>query len=65
MASCESGHSIYAVNGQYVGVFQMGYSERQDYGWYVVGDPPAVQVRSAHNYFVASGSDWSPWSCQP
>jgi hypothetical protein len=65
VASCESGHSIWAVNGQYVGVFQMGSHERATYGWYVAGAPAYVQVRSAYRYFVASGSDWSPWQCKP
>lgn len=65
VASCESGHSIWAVNGQYVGVFQMGYTERKTYGWYEAGAAPYTQVKSAWNYFVASGRDWSPWDCQP
>ena len=64
VAECESGLSIWAKNGQYAGLFQMGSSERSLYsrayywGWW-------EQIRSAHRYFVASGRDWSPWSCRP
>lgn len=65
VAWCESKFSPWAVNGQYVGIFQMGYSERQTYGWYVRGGNVWTQVRSAYNYFVASGRDWSPWECKP
>lgn len=55
----------FAVNGRFVGVLQMGDSERRAYGWYTVGAPAKVQIASGHAYFVASGSDWSPWECQP
>lgn len=65
VAWCESKFSVNATNGQYVGIFQMGYVERRTYGWYTVGARAEVQVRSAHNYFVASGRDWSPWECKP
>lgn len=68
VAECEStvGEAgRWAVNGQYVGIFQMGEWERENYGWYTVGAPALVQVRSAYRYFVASGSDWSPWACKP
>lgn len=68
VAECESTvgpAGLYAVNGQYVGVFQMGEWERSTYGWYTVGAPAYVQVRSAWNYFRASGRDWSPWACKP
>lgn len=62
VASCESGFSIYAVNGQYVGIFQMGSNERATYG---DGHDARSQAQAAYAYFTASGSDWSPWSCQP
>lgn len=62
VASCESGHSIWAANGQYLGLFQMGESERSIYGH---GGDVWSQARAAHRYFVASGSDWSPWQCKP
>ena len=64
VAWCESRFSIWARNGQYAGLFQMGASERAHYvrarywGWW-------EQIRSAHRYFIASGRDWSPWSCKP
>jgi hypothetical protein len=61
---CESKHDITAGVGkhQYLGIFQMGDSERQLYGhdWTALG-----QARAAWRYFDASGRDWSPWSCKP
>lgn len=64
VARCESGHSysIHAQNGQYRGMFQMGSSERRIYGH---GNTALAQAKAAHRYFVASGRDWSPWSCKP
>ena len=62
VASCESGRGIHAVNGQYLGMFQMGSSERARYGH---GSTPLAQARAAYAYFVDSGRDWSPWSCKP
>lgn len=64
VASCESGHSysVWAHNGQYLGMFQMGSGERARYGH---GDTPLAQAIAAYRYFVASGRDWSPWSCKP
>lgn len=62
VASCESGRGIWAQNGQYLGMFQMGSSERAIYGH---GNTPLAQAQAAHRYFVASGRDWSPWSCKP
>jgi hypothetical protein len=62
VAWCESRHYIWAVNGQYRGLFQMGSWERTRYGH----APGAwAQARAARRYFVASGRDWSPWSCKP
>lgn len=62
VAFCESGYNVWARNGQYLGLFQMGYTERKVYGhsWDAWG-----QARAAYRYFVASGRDWSPWSCRP
>jgi hypothetical protein len=62
VARCESGLQTTATNGQYLGLFQMGSSERQLYGH---GPTVHAQVTAAHRYFVASGRDWSPWSCKP
>ena len=62
VAGCESGLSIYAHNGQYHGLFQMGEHERAVYG--DAGDAMG-QARAAYRYFVASGRDWSPWACKP
>ena len=69
VANCEGGRdrvtglpSVRAHNGQYQGMFQMGSSERRTYGH----GPRAIdQARAAYRYFVASGRDWSPWSCKP
>lgn len=64
VARCETGgtFSVYASNGQYLGLFQMGSWERATYGH---GWTPIEQARAAWRYFVASGRDWSPWQCRP
>lgn len=55
----ESRYSIYAANGQYLGIFQMGEHERATYA--TIGYSTAYeQIVAAHNYFMVSG--WSPWS---
>jgi hypothetical protein len=59
---CESKHSTAAQNGQYLGLFQMGSSERRLFGH---GATARQQAIAAHRYFVVSGRDWSPWSCKP
>ena len=59
---CESRHTTTARNGQYLGLFQMGRSERVLYGH---GSTARKQALAAHRYFVVSGRDWSPWSCKP
>lgn len=64
VSRCETGgtFSVYATNGQYLGLFQMGQYARSVYGhsWTALG-----QSRSAYAYFRDSGSDWSPWRCRP
>jgi hypothetical protein len=62
VARCESGYRTTAQNGQYLGLFQMGSSERQLFGH---GETALAQARAAYRYFVRSGRDWSPWSCKP
>lgn len=62
VAWCESRYSIWAENGQYLGLFQMGSSERELFGH---GNTAIEQARAAHRYFVNSGRDWSPWQCRP
>lgn len=59
---CESRWHTSARNGQYLGLFQMGSSERRRYGH---GPDAFSQARAAWRYFTASGRDWSPWTCQP
>ncbi len=62
VARCESGYSVNAQNGQYLGLFQMGTSERQIFGH---GETALEQAQAAYRYFLDSGRDWSPWSCKP
>ena len=62
VSRCESGLTTTAQNGQYLGLFQMGSSERRLFGH---GDSALEQAKAAHRYFVRSGRDWSPWSCKP
>jgi hypothetical protein len=62
VARCESGYATTAQNGQYLGLFQMGSSERRLFGH---GDTALAQAQAAYRYFVRSGRDWSPWSCKP
>ncbi len=65
VARCESGLSVWARNGQYENIFQMGYNERRTYGWHTVGSPAIVAARAAYRYFVASGHSWRAWECKP
>jgi hypothetical protein len=62
VARCESGYSVNAQNGQYLGLFQMGSNERRLFGH---GADALRQAKAAYRYFVRSGRDWSPWSCKP
>jgi hypothetical protein len=64
VARCETGgtFSVWANNGQYLGLFQMGSYARSTYGH---SHHPWGQARAAHRYYVASGRDWSPWECKP
>ena len=61
VAWCESRLSPAARNGQYLGLFQMGSSERQLFGH---GQSAYEQAVAANRYFVYSGRDWSPWGCR-
>jgi len=62
VAGCETGHTydIWASNGQYKGLWQMGSSERRRFGH---GWNAWEQAKAAHKYWIVSGKDWSPWSC--
>lgn len=62
VAWCESRYDVWAGNGQYLGLFQMGDYARSTYGH---GDTALEQARAAYRYFAASGYDWSPWACRP
>ena len=61
IARCESHLRTSAQNGQYLGLFQMGASERRLFGH---GPTAHAQAIAARRYFVRSGRDWSPWSCR-
>jgi len=65
VAWCESRYSVWATNGQYVNVFQMGLSERRRYGWHDAGSPAWMAATAAYRMFVASGYSWRSWTCQP
>jgi hypothetical protein len=64
VAYCESGPNLwhFARNGQYLGMFQFGSFARTRFGF---SWSPWKQSRAAYRYFIDSGRDWSPWSCQP
>ena len=62
VASCESGLSTWARNGQYLGLFQMGSTARAMFGH---GPDVWSQARAAYRYFVYAGHSWSPWACRP
>jgi hypothetical protein len=62
VAWCESRLNTTAENGQYLGLFQMGYTARRLFGH---GPTALAQSVAAHRYFVYTGRDWSPWSCKP
>lgn len=62
VAYCESRLSVFARNGQYLGLFQMGDYARSRYGH---GWDAWTQSRAAYRYFVDAGKDWSPWQCRP
>jgi hypothetical protein len=58
VAWCESRFSIYARNGQYLGLFQEGEYARATYGF---GWTAIAQARSAYAYYLDAG--WGPWEC--
>ncbi len=58
VAACESGFSVNAQNGQYLGIFQMGDYARGRYGH---GYDAWTQSRAAYAYYRDSG--WAPWAC--
>ena len=66
VAHCETGGTFdtHAANGQYLGLFQMGSTERATYGH---GPSALEQAQAAYRYFKVSGRDWSPWDprCKP
>lgn len=71
VVACETGrtYSVWAKNGQYENIFQMGTRERQMYGWHTVGSSAWSAARAARNYYNYArrvyGYGWHPWSCRP
>lgn len=61
VAGCETGqtYNIWARNGQYQGLFQMGNFARERYGH---GWNPWIQAKAAHRYYV-DANGWEPWAC--
>lgn len=68
VAWCETGGtmSVWANNGQYLGLWQMGSYARARYGH---GWNAWAQARAAHRYWDAGkrgrGGSWGPWECKP
>lgn len=62
VAWCESRFDVWARNGQYRGLFQMGAVERATFG---DGIGAWAQSRAALRYFREAGYSWRPWTCQP
>jgi hypothetical protein len=62
VARCETGgtFSVYAQNGQYLGLFQMGSWARSRYGH---GYDALTQARAAYANYRDNG--WSQWECSP
>ena len=58
VATCESTLNLYASNGQYKGLMQMGSSERARFGH---GYTAVAQAQAALRYYRISG--WGPWEC--
>lgn len=61
IAWCESNYQANATNGQYRGIFQIGYREFDNYG---DGSPldPQENIKAAIRYYKVSG--FRPWSCK-
>ena len=66
LISCESRFDKDAVNGQYLGLTQMGSDERAAWNW---GRRVVRQLRASHRYWVyardAWGNGFAPWACDP
>lgn len=71
VAYCETGgtYNLYAVNGQYLGLWQMGSAERARWGRGRWAWNPWAQARAAFAYYYATllrtGYGWYPWTCRP
>jgi len=61
----ESHFETWAANGQYLGIFQMGSTERATYGLHdshhhLLYSTAYEQIVAAHNYYLVAG--WGPWA---
>lgn len=65
VASCESGKNPYATNGQYRGLFQLGYAYNATIAFYG-GDvfDPYTNAQAARDS-VKNNGGWVRWQCQP
>lgn len=65
VARCETGgtFSIYADNGQYLGLFQVSAHWRRVVPGFAY--TPLAQARHAYRVFRLTGSNWSHWTCKP
>lgn len=61
VSGCESGHSIWAKNGQYLGLFQVSSQWRRVIPGFAMN--PWAQARHAFKVFTRTGWAWGPWSC--
>lgn len=69
VAGCETGqtYSVWAENGQYKGLFQLGKKERERWGH---GNNPWAQAAAAYRMYKETsttepGPRWHRWSCRP
>lgn len=66
VAWCESDYVLHAKNGQFIGVFQMGSSERKTFGHGKGAWRQAIAAKKYFDYSVKhNGDGFHPWSCKP
>lgn len=65
VAGCETGwtYSIYARNGDHLGLFQVSAQWRRDIPGFAYN--AWAQSRHAYRVFARTGYSWRPWTCQP
>jgi hypothetical protein len=60
---CESRWSVWARNGDYLGLFQVSSYWRRAVPGFAFN--AWAQARHAYRVFVATGRNWRPWQCRP